>query len=81
MNNTKDNNIVGRGSKKRNHKRQRSERGVESATMASGLPLVLDKRLFLVLMAIGCHWGEFAHATLSPILYVSLYMGIAYVSS
>ena len=46
MNNTKDNNIVGRGSKKRNHKRQRSERGVESATMASGLPLVLDKRLF-----------------------------------
>ncbi len=27
-------------------------------------------------MAIGCHWGEFAVATLSPILQVLLYVGI-----
>ncbi len=53
---------------------------VESATMATGLPLGLDKRLFLVLMAIGCHGGEFASAILSPILHVPLYVGIVYVS-
>ena len=32
-------------------------------------------------MAIGCHWGEFAVATLSPILQVLLYVGITCVSS
>jgi len=48
--------------------------------MALELPLGLDKRLVEVLMAIGSHRGEFAVATLSPILHVSLCLGIAYMS-
>jgi hypothetical protein len=55
-------------------------RTVESAMMATGSPLGLYKRLFYILMAIGCHGGEFAFAILSPILHVPLYVGIVYVS-